>query len=98
VLLNPYIAGGIFVDYLVRGRYPLIERNAPVLNPDELQALESSSPAMQSATIPTAEAPNESTEPASGGSVVGSSTRLADSVSSGTMSSVPGMNTEHKLP
>jgi hypothetical protein len=93
VLLNPYIAGGIFVDYLIRGRYPLIERNAPVLNPEELQALESSSPAIQSSTVP-----NESIEPASGGSVPGSPTRLADSVSSGTMSSAPGMNTEHKLP
>jgi len=42
-LLNPYLAGGIFVDYLVRGRYPLIDRNAPVLTPDELPMLASQS-------------------------------------------------------
>lgn len=97
VLLNPYIAGGIFVDYLVRGRYPLIERNAPVLNPEDLQALESSNPSAQPLAVPAAEAPTESIEPA-GDSVVGNSTRLADPAFSGTMSSSPGMNNERRLP
>jgi hypothetical protein len=41
VLLNPYLAGGIFVDFLVRGRYPLIDRHAPVLAPDQLSVLAS---------------------------------------------------------
>ncbi len=38
-LMNPYIAGGLFVDYLVRGRYHLIPKNPPILGPDNLAAL-----------------------------------------------------------
>lgn len=39
VLINPYLAGGIFVDYLARGRFHLILRNPRVLSPDDLSAL-----------------------------------------------------------
>jgi hypothetical protein len=38
-LMNPYLAGGIFVDYLARGRFKLVLRNPEVLKPDELSAL-----------------------------------------------------------
>lgn len=38
-LMNPYLAGAIFVDYLVRGRYPLIPRRPDVLGPERLSAL-----------------------------------------------------------
>jgi hypothetical protein len=38
-LLNPYIAGGLFADYLVRGRYHLIPKNPQILGPDNLLAL-----------------------------------------------------------
>ena len=38
-LMNPYLAGGLFVDYLVRGRYHLIPRDPTVLGPDNLTAL-----------------------------------------------------------
>ncbi|HWG22217.1 MAG TPA: hypothetical protein VG225_16960 [Terracidiphilus sp.] len=38
-LLNPYLAGGIFVDYLVRGRYPLIPEHPAVLDPGRLSEL-----------------------------------------------------------
>jgi len=38
-LLNPYIAGGLFVDYLVRGRHQLIPKNPVVLTPGNLFAL-----------------------------------------------------------
>ncbi|MGA2888789.1 MAG: hypothetical protein ABSE51_12120 [Terracidiphilus sp.] len=38
-LANPYLAGGLFVDYLVRGRYHLIPKNLQLLTPDNLQAL-----------------------------------------------------------
>jgi hypothetical protein len=38
-LTNPYLAGGLFVDYLVRGRYHLIPRHPQLLAPDNLQAL-----------------------------------------------------------
>jgi hypothetical protein len=55
VLLNPYLAGGIFADYLVRGRYPLIPGHPPSLTPDQLSVLASLpraplSPAVQSPT------------------------------------------------
>jgi hypothetical protein len=38
-ILNPYLAGGLFVDYLVRGRYHLIPKDPEVLGPDKLAAL-----------------------------------------------------------
>ena len=38
-LVNPYLAGGILVDYLVRGRFKLVLRNLEVLKPEELSAL-----------------------------------------------------------
>lgn len=46
-LLNPYLAGGIFVDYLIRGRYPLVPAHPLVLTPAQLSALTASSPANQ---------------------------------------------------
>jgi hypothetical protein len=38
-LLNPYLAGGIFVDYIVRGRYHLVPKHPAVVEPDNLAAL-----------------------------------------------------------
>jgi hypothetical protein len=38
-ILNPYLAGGLFVDYLVRGRYPLVAEHPEVLTPESLAAL-----------------------------------------------------------
>jgi hypothetical protein len=38
-LLNPYLAGGLFTDYLVRGRHHLIPKNPQMLAPDNLFAL-----------------------------------------------------------
>ncbi|HEY2466629.1 MAG TPA: hypothetical protein VGI45_02155 [Terracidiphilus sp.] len=40
--LNPYLAGGLFVDYVVRGRYHLIPKNPLKLTPETLAALTSS--------------------------------------------------------
>jgi len=39
VVLNPYIGGGIFVDYLVRGRYKLIPKDPTTVDPEHLEAL-----------------------------------------------------------
>jgi len=39
VLVNPYLAGGLFVDYLIRGRYHLIPKDPTVLGPDRLDTL-----------------------------------------------------------
>jgi hypothetical protein len=40
-LVNPYLAGGIFVDYLVRGRFHLMPKHPEILDPDNLAALTS---------------------------------------------------------
>jgi hypothetical protein len=37
--LNPYLAGGLVVDYLVRGRHPLIPKNPETVRSDDLEAL-----------------------------------------------------------
>ncbi len=39
LLLNPYVAGGLAVDYLARGRYRLFTGRAEVLAPDDLSVL-----------------------------------------------------------
>jgi hypothetical protein len=40
--LNPYLAGGLFVDYVVHGRYQLIPKDLTKLEPEDLEALTSS--------------------------------------------------------
>jgi hypothetical protein len=42
-IMNPYLAGGLFVDYLVRGRYPLVPEHHEVLSPQRLVTLTTSS-------------------------------------------------------
>jgi len=39
-LMNPYLAGGLCVDYLVRGRYHLIPKHTQELEPDDLAELQ----------------------------------------------------------
>jgi hypothetical protein len=39
VLVNPYIAGGLAVDYVVRGRHHVIPKHPKLLGPDNLTAL-----------------------------------------------------------
>jgi hypothetical protein len=38
-VFNPYLAGGLFVDYLVRGRYHLIPKHPQIVGPNDLAAL-----------------------------------------------------------
>jgi hypothetical protein len=38
-ILNPYLAGGLFIDYLVRGRFPRAYQHCPVLEPSQLAKL-----------------------------------------------------------
>jgi hypothetical protein len=51
-LLNPYLAGAILVDYLVRGRYPLIPEHPAVLAPEQLGALASNHPEFEDPFAP----------------------------------------------
>jgi hypothetical protein len=39
VILNPYVAGGLLADYLVRGRYNLIPKNPATVDAEHLEAL-----------------------------------------------------------
>jgi hypothetical protein len=47
LLTNPYLAGGLFVDYLVRGRFHAIPKHPQILTPDTLSLLTDLSPAAQ---------------------------------------------------
>jgi hypothetical protein len=38
-LLNPYVAGGLFADYVMHGRYHLIPKDPRKLMPDDLAVL-----------------------------------------------------------
>jgi len=44
-IANPYLAGGLLVDYLVRGRYHVIPKEHPVLGPEDLASLATPAPA-----------------------------------------------------
>ena len=56
VLLNPYLAGGLFVDYLVRGRYHPIPKHPEVLGPDDLSPLTAPAPTQQNSVSAAASA------------------------------------------
>ncbi len=56
-LMNPYIAGGLFVDYLIRGRYHLIPKEPTVLGPENLSALTGPSPTQENSASAGEQAP-----------------------------------------
>lgn len=56
-LMNPYLAGGIFVDYLVRGRYHLVPKHPEVIGPDNLTALTAPAASIENASDAAAQAP-----------------------------------------
>ncbi len=74
-LLNPYLAGGLFVDYVVRGRYHLIPRNPQLLAPDKLWALTAPVRAEQNPLSAGAQAPGA----AAGGSAEADETAAGNS-------------------
>lgn len=58
-IVNPYLAGGLFVDYMVRGRYHLIPKKPTVLDPGNLASLTTpggpaQNPNSASAQVPSA--------------------------------------------
>jgi hypothetical protein len=61
VLVNPYIAGGLFVDYMVRGRYHLIPKHPEVLGADNLMALTEQAAPKQNAGSADAQVPSAAT-------------------------------------
>jgi hypothetical protein len=79
-LLNPYIAGGLFVDYLIRGRFHLIPRDPTVLGPDNLSALTAPASNPENSSIAGAQAPGE----VAGGSISAPTAPSANSDLQGT--------------
>jgi len=54
-LINPYIAGGLFLDYVTRVRLPSVPEHPPVLSPDELFTLQLSTGVIHTAAGPVAQ-------------------------------------------
>ena len=57
-IANPYLAGGLFVDYLVRGRYHLIPKHPAILGPENLSALTAPTPTLENSASEGAQAPS----------------------------------------
>jgi len=57
-IFNPYLAGGLFVDYLVRGRYHLIPKHPEVLAPENLASLTTSGESGQNPNSANAQVPS----------------------------------------
>ena len=58
-VFNPYLAAGLFVDYLVRGRYPSGLGKPPALSPDRLWSLSYCGPAVENADATKADVAGE---------------------------------------
>jgi hypothetical protein len=57
-VLNPYLAGGLFADYLARGRHHLIPKHPQMLAPDNLLALTAPAGAVQNSDSAGAQVPS----------------------------------------
>jgi len=74
-LVNPYLAGGLFVDYLVRGRHHLIPKHPQMLAPDNLFALTAQGRTAENPVSAGAQVPSA----AAGGSAETKATATANS-------------------
>ena len=61
VVFNPYIAGGLFADYLLRGRYHLIPKNPGVADADHLDLLTQTTAPTLTPTGPRPDNPADTT-------------------------------------
>ncbi|MGA9060206.1 MAG: hypothetical protein WB341_00940 [Terracidiphilus sp.] len=95
-IANPYLAGGLFVDYLVRGRYHLIPKDPEVLGPDHLSALTAPAAAQENSTSAGAPADRSLSVGSSAGAQVPSADPggfAATQVSVGANSGLEGIGT-----
>lgn len=58
-IMNPYLAGGLFVDYLFRGRHRLVPKHPEVLGPETLAALTQTGGTEQNPPIADIQPPSE---------------------------------------
>lgn len=59
VIMNPWLAGGLFVDYLIRGRYRIIPKDPQVLSPQDMTALTSPATVAQNPLSTGSQAPGD---------------------------------------
>jgi hypothetical protein len=59
-IVNPYLAGGLFVDYMVRGRYHIIPKQHEVLGPEKLEPLTGEREAVENPAKPGLQAAADS--------------------------------------
>ena len=82
-LLNPYLAGGLFLDYITRGRFPSVPEHPPILSPDDLSALQSSAGGVLIPASPAAQEPHPAAtvevDPASADAARSSATKEIES-------------------
>jgi hypothetical protein len=71
VVLNPYVAGGLLADYLVRGRYNLVPKDPITADADHLYVLTDSIPE----TPAQSDSPALASSPAPGSQLTGSAPR-----------------------
>jgi hypothetical protein len=62
-IANPYLAGGLLVDYLIRGRYHVIPKNHDVLGPQDLAILMRASTTASTTSSTTASATSSAPDP-----------------------------------
>jgi hypothetical protein len=71
VIVNPYLAGGLFVDYLVRGRYHLIPKNPQIVGPENLALLTGGPASAENSALRTLEDNSSSMKPGAGVEILG---------------------------
>jgi hypothetical protein len=64
-IVNPYIAGGMLVDFLINGRYKLVPKNPPEVAPEKLDALTKQGKPNAPGATPKADSPEKSAPAAS---------------------------------
>jgi hypothetical protein len=87
-VISPYITGGLFIDYLARGRYRLIHHHPEVLGPDNLAELMEPETTPQNLRTMTASAQAAEPTSAEPGSADAESPAIADETAAPASESV----------
>jgi hypothetical protein len=91
-ILNPYLAGGLFVDYLVRGRYHLIPRNPPLLGPENMSPLTAQGTPEENAPVNTSLADGSSLRGTSAGAEASAASLTVGAATAETINEIqPGL-------
>jgi hypothetical protein len=91
--MNPYLAGGLFIDYLVRGRYHLIPKDPDVLTPGDLTPLTAQASPDENSALGNLEDNSASMAPSAGAASGGGAS--PESID-GAQSSLMEINSAHE--